>query len=228
VSALPAVASAPQAAPPAGRFVSLAVTCSLPVLLITADVLAGGPLRRLDDFLAAGGWHRADAAVTSVAYVFDRLGQRAVAGSILVAVAAFLAWRGRSWRPLVITGAGLGMLNLVVGAMKLTIGRSKPLSGQDLLYVGGSQFPSGHAASGFAFASAIGREQPWLGLALRFLAAAVAYSRVHTGVHYPGDIVVGSLIGASTGQAVAGLMDHLPLTGRPSRPDPDGAVGAER
>ena len=49
-----------------------------------------------------------------------------------------------------------------------------------------TSFPSGHAASGFAFASAIGREQPWLGLALRFLAAAVAYSRVHTGVHYPG------------------------------------------
>jgi membrane-associated phospholipid phosphatase len=78
-----------------------------------------------------------------------------------------------------------------------------------------TSFPSGHAASGFAFASAIAREQPWLGLAVRFLAAAVAYSRVHTGVHYPGDVVAGSLIGASTGQAVAGLMDHLPPAGRP-------------
>ena len=38
----------------------------------------------------------------------------------------------------------------------------------------------------------------------------MAYSRVHTGVHYPGDIVVGSLIGEGTGQAVAGLMDRLP------------------
>ena len=73
-----------------------------------------------------------------------------------------------------------------------------------------TSFPSGHAASGFAFAAAIGRDQPWLGLALRFLAATVAYSRVHTGVHYPGDIVVGSLIGEGTGQAVAGLMDRLP------------------
>ena len=71
-----------------------------------------------------------------------------------------------------------------------------------------TSFPSGHAASGFAFASAIGREQPWLGLALRFLAGAVAYSRVHTGVHYPGDAAVGALIGAGTGQAVAGLMDR--------------------
>jgi membrane-associated phospholipid phosphatase len=76
-----------------------------------------------------------------------------------------------------------------------------------------ASFPSGHAASGFAFAAAIGRDQPWLGLALRFLAAAVAYSRIHAGVHYPGDVVVGSLIGAGTGQAVAGLIDQLPLPG---------------
>jgi membrane-associated phospholipid phosphatase len=40
-----------------------------------------------------------------------------------------------------------------------------------------SSFPSGHAAAGFAFAAAIGRDQPWLGLVLRFLATAVAYSR---------------------------------------------------
>ena len=80
-----------------------------------------------------------------------------------------------------------------------------------------TSFPSGHAASGFAFAAAIGRDQPWLGLALRFLAAAVAYSRVHTGVHYPGDIVVGSLIGEGTGQAVASLMDRLPPGSASSR-----------
>jgi membrane-associated phospholipid phosphatase len=81
-----------------------------------------------------------------------------------------------------------------------------------------TSFPSGHAASGFAFAAAIGREQPWAGLALRFLAATVAYSRVHTGVHYPGDAVVGSLIGASTGQAVAALMDRMDPTRARSTP----------
>jgi undecaprenyl-diphosphatase len=80
-----------------------------------------------------------------------------------------------------------------------------------------TSFPSGHAASGFAFAAAVGRDQPWLGVVLRFMAATVAYSRVHTGVHYPGDIVVGSLIGEGTGQAVAGLMDRLSPPRRPSR-----------
>jgi membrane-associated phospholipid phosphatase len=71
-----------------------------------------------------------------------------------------------------------------------------------------SSFPSGHSAAGFAFATAVGRELPWLGSGLRFAAAAVAYSRVHTGVHYPGDTVVGALIGAGTGQAVAGFSDR--------------------
>jgi membrane-associated phospholipid phosphatase len=95
---------------------------------------------------------------------------------------------------------------------------------RDVRMPASTSFPSGHAASGFAFASAIGRDQPGLGLALRFLAAAVAYSRVHTGVHYPGDVVVGALIGASTGQAVAGLVDRLPSVRIPSPSSPAEAV----
>ena len=81
-----------------------------------------------------------------------------------------------------------------------------------------TSFPSGHAASGCAFASAIGRDPPSRGFARQCLAAAVAYSRVHTGVHYPGDVVVGSLIGAGTGQTVAGLMERLPFDRNPPRP----------
>ena len=38
---------------------------------------------------------------------------------------------------------------------------------------------------------------------------AVAYSRVHTGVHYPGDAIVGSLIGGALAQAtVRALESH--------------------
>jgi undecaprenyl-diphosphatase len=66
-----------------------------------------------------------------------------------------------------------------------------------------TSFPSGHSASGFAFASAVGATLPIAGVPLRGLAAAVAYSRVHSGVHYPGDVVVGSLIGVSIGEATA-------------------------
>jgi undecaprenyl-diphosphatase len=63
-----------------------------------------------------------------------------------------------------------------------------------------TSFPSGHSASAFAFANAVAGELPLLGLPLRSVAAAVAYSRVHTGVHYPGDVVVGSIVGAAVGE----------------------------
>jgi membrane-associated phospholipid phosphatase len=66
-----------------------------------------------------------------------------------------------------------------------------------------TSFPSGHSASAFAFSSAVAGTAPAVSVPLRGLAAAVAYSRVHTGVHYPGDVVVGSLIGVSIGEATA-------------------------
>lgn len=64
-------------------------------------------------------------------------------------------------------------------------------------------FPSGHAAAAFAFAGGAGRVLPVVSLPLHCLAGTVAYSRVHTGVHYPLDVVVGALIGASICQATS-------------------------
>jgi membrane-associated phospholipid phosphatase len=67
-----------------------------------------------------------------------------------------------------------------------------------------TSFPSGHSAAAFAFASAAGRSLPRAGPPLRVLAAAVAYSRVHTGVHFPGDVIAGSIIGTAIGRTVGG------------------------
>jgi undecaprenyl-diphosphatase len=73
-----------------------------------------------------------------------------------------------------------------------------------------ASFPSGHAASAFAFAYAVGRHLPGLAVPIRLLAGGVAYSRVHTGVHYPGDVVIGSIVGAGTAAMVAAACDRIP------------------
>ena len=71
-----------------------------------------------------------------------------------------------------------------------------------------TSFPSGHSASAFAFAQAVGKELPFIGVPLRGLAGAVAYSRVHTGVHYPSDVIIGSIIGASIGDVTLALVRY--------------------
>jgi undecaprenyl-diphosphatase len=72
-----------------------------------------------------------------------------------------------------------------------------------------TSFPSGHAASAFAFAYAVGRNLPALAVPIRLLAGGVAYSRVHTGVHYPGDVAIGSILGAGTAAVVAAAADRI-------------------
>jgi undecaprenyl-diphosphatase len=59
-----------------------------------------------------------------------------------------------------------------------------------------TSFPSGHAASAFAFAVGASSELPAARIPLLALASTVAYSRVYVGVHYPLDVVVGAAAGA--------------------------------
>lgn len=64
-----------------------------------------------------------------------------------------------------------------------------------------SSLPSGHSASAVAFATGVGLVNPALGAALAPVAAAVAYSRVHTGAHWPSDVLLGSACGAGAALA---------------------------
>ena len=71
-----------------------------------------------------------------------------------------------------------------------------------------TSFPSGHSAAAFAFATGVGHVLPPAAIPLRALAALVAYSRVHTGVHYPGDVIAGALIGTALAQVTTHALDR--------------------
>ena len=68
--------------------------------------------------------------------------------------------------------------------------------------------PSGHAATAFAFATGVGHVLPAPAIPLQGLAALVAYSRVHTGVHYPADVIGGALAGTILAQLTTHALDH--------------------
>ncbi|MDN5858045.1 MAG: phosphatase PAP2 family protein [Pseudonocardia sp.] len=64
-----------------------------------------------------------------------------------------------------------------------------------------SSFPSGHAASAAAFATAVALESPSLAVVVAPLAAAVGYSRVHVGVHWASDVAAGAALGVGVALA---------------------------
>ncbi|MGW2779918.1 phosphatase PAP2 family protein [Streptomyces populi] len=92
-----------------------------------------------------------------------------------------------------------------------------------------TSFPSGHAASAAAFAAGVALESRGWGAAVAPLAAAVALSRVYTGVHFPSDVVAGAALGVGAAYAVRALVptrDQLTPPGRP-RADAPALAGSE-
>ena len=99
---------------------------------------------------------------------------------------------------------------VLVTLMKETVDRARPpVADPGLDPVGAvpasASFPSGHSATAFATAVAVGLVYPRLRLPLLALAALVALSRVYLGMHYSTDVLVGTTLGVAIGLATGWL-----------------------
>jgi membrane-associated phospholipid phosphatase len=110
---------------------------------------------------------------------------------------------------------------VIVTLVKEAVDRARPAVGNPWLDPVGvipssASFPSGHSATAFATAVAVGLVYPRLRVPLLLLAALVALSRVYLGMHYATDVVVGSALGAAIGLATGALV--LRVARRPTEP----------
>ncbi|MFB7087560.1 phosphatase PAP2 family protein [Streptomyces sp. NPDC056296] len=91
-------------------------------------------------------------------------------------------------------------------AARVTVDRYVPMPAS-------ASFPSGHTASAVAFATAVGVVLPAAAVPLGALASAVGYSRVHVGVHYPGDVAAGAVLGIASAAAALAAAAATPVPG---------------
>ena len=129
------------------------------------------------------------------------LGQR---GPTAVMIAAWLGWR--SWRqhtlrPLLTLGVSLLLLNITVGAAKLSMGRLGPHYatnvGSNEMWLGGDIFPSGHTANAvvtwgiLAYLASTPRARRWLSAVSAVVSLGVGLTTVYLGTHWLSDVVLG-------------------------------------
>ncbi|NKZ04867.1 phosphatase PAP2 family protein [Actinomadura latina] len=119
------------------------------MVLVTADVLLDGPLRRLDwiihEFCDA---HVRDGALVAV-HTVTKLGQRGNLVMIIAPLAVVAAVRTRSLRYPVMSVVVVGLLSLLETGLKASIPRTFPVSGVDVLFTHGTAYPSGHTLNAF-------------------------------------------------------------------------------
>jgi lipid A 4'-phosphatase len=128
--------------------------------------------------------------------------------------------------------ASIALSGIIVDLLKVVVGRPRP----KLLFASGAyefswiglgadhwSFPSGHAATAAALATALWCLWPEPLLLYAIAAALVAMSRVVMGAHYLSDVIMGAFIGivVSRGLAAGYARGRLPFRLRPSpAPEP--------
>jgi membrane-associated phospholipid phosphatase len=188
-----------------------------------------GWLRELDHLDRAAYQRIARARTPKLDRALRGLSRAADYSRLSLAAAACLAAGGPRGRRAAASGlASVAVTAAVVNAViKPLARRSRPDRAGAAVPLGrrvrmpiSRSFPSGHTAAAVAFATGAGRELPAAGPPLLGLATLVGYSRVHTGVHYPSDVIAGALCGVALAKATGRVLRPAAR----SSPEPGGAL----
>jgi undecaprenyl-diphosphatase len=115
-----------------------------------------------------------------------------------VAAATVAALRGRPRIFVLVAIADLAA-SVAANVLQRLFERRRPDVSRLLALPHSHSFPSGHASTSFACATVLALLEPRLRVPALLLAAAVAFSRLYVGVHYPTDVIAGAALGTATG-----------------------------
>ena len=176
--------------------------------LITADLLTGGVLERLDLRIShvIGGWGLRDSGAYPFVWAVTQLGGRATILGVLAILVGYLGWTRRTWVPLLRVLLALGTLTLGVYALKHGTGRTAPGHPDEVFFhLDGASFPSGHVANAvimwgvarwlaveYGLPEHVQRAFWWLSIAAP---VATGLSMVSLDFHWLTDAIVGGAVG---------------------------------
>ena len=182
-----------------------AVLVAVPFFTLLFQVVAEGPLTRLDGRLAdrLNEAVHANPTALNVLKVVTLFGSTPLLTLVTVAAVWFVMARGRQRLGtfLVVTAVGGALLNTLV---KLAVARPRPVVDHEIATAFGKSFPSGHAMSSTVIYGALlvallpmlqRRHRTAAVMGVVVLVLAVGTSRLLLGVHFLSDVLGGFVLG---------------------------------
>lgn len=185
---------------------------------VSLDLLTRGALERMDLWVSeiVSDWDLENSFAYPFVWLITQLGGRVTILVVLAGLVGHLAWRRRTWLPLVRVLVALALLTVAVYAVKHGTGRTAPaFPGSFFFHPDGASFPSGHVANAVLMWGVARWQAAEYGLpagvqrAFRLLHVlgplATAVAMVSLDFHWVTDAVVGAAVGVLLLGVVHGL-----------------------
>ncbi len=156
------------------------------------------------DLLQGANAHRPQGLDPTFQFITQSASPLSVAAPIAVFTAGVLKKDTNLARNGIMIGGAMAVSAGTTLLLKYSIDRPRPFETYSFIVklsdAGSPSLPSGHTSNAFATATSLSLAIPkWYVTAPALLwASAVGYSRMHLGVHYPSDVLVGAAIGAGS------------------------------